>query len=90
MTNTTYGRENVLDIVQQAEQDYLTEKTDISEHVEFSLKETVDTIEAYVNSKHTSGPVDSMGREKPFFNIVTAAENIWYRATDIDLSLIHI
>ena len=84
MTNTTYGRENVLDIVQQAEQDYLTEKTDISEHVEFSLKETVDTIEAYVNSKHTSGLVDSMGREKPFFNIVTAAENIWYRATDID------
>jgi hypothetical protein len=25
-----------------------------------------------------------MDREKPFFNIVTAAVNVWYRATDID------
>lgn len=48
------------------------------------MYETIETIDAYLNSKHISGSVDSLGREKPFFNIVTATANIWYRATDID------
>lgn len=45
---------------------------------------TIQTIDAYLNSKHIYGSTDALGREKPFFNIVTAATNIWYRATDID------
>jgi hypothetical protein len=56
----------------------------LGEYVDFSMYQTVERISAYINSRHTSGPVDSLGREKPFFNIVTAAINIWYRATDID------
>lgn len=48
------------------------------------MYETIETIDAYLNSRHTSGETDSLDREKPFFNIVTSAVNIWYRATDLD------
>lgn len=78
------------DIVRNQEQNYISSDTKISEHVSFSVKENVDKIEAYLNSKHISGERDSLGREKPFFNIVIAAANIWYRATDIDRANIRI
>jgi hypothetical protein len=58
--------------------------TTISKYVEFDQYENINRIDAYLNSKHLSGPTDSLGRDKPFFNIVVAARNIWYRATDID------
>ena len=79
-----------LEIIRKQEQDYINSDTQISEHVRFSPKETIDKIEAYLYSKHTSGETDSLGREKPFFNIVTAASNVWYRATDIDRANIRI
>lgn len=66
------------------ESDYQIGNTQISEYVTFNLKENIDKIDAYLNSKHVSGETDSQGREKPFFNIVTAAVNIWFRATDLD------
>jgi len=46
--------------------------------------EIINDIDAYINSKHLSGEKDSIGREKPFSNIVNSARNIWFRATDID------
>jgi len=46
--------------------------------------EIINAIDAYINSKHLSGEKDSIGREKPFSNIVNSARNIWFRATDID------
>jgi hypothetical protein len=82
--------DTVLDLIRKQEQDYNTGTTKISEHVEFSVKDNVDKIDAYLNSKHISGEKDSLGREKPFFNIVTAAVNVWYRATDIDRANIRI
>lgn len=48
------------------------------------MSDTINRIDAYLNSKHITGDTDSLGRDKPFFNIVSAATNIWYRATDID------
>lgn len=48
------------------------------------MYDTIQLISAYMNSVHRDGSFDSLGREKPFFNIVTSAVNIWYRATDID------
>lgn len=71
-------------LVRKLESDYQTGVTTISKHVQFNLLENLERIDAYANSKHISGDTDSMGREKPFFNIVTSAINIWYRATDID------
>ncbi len=82
--------ESIHSLIRQAEEDYTTGSTTISEHVSFSLKDNVEKIDAYLNSKHISGELDSLGREKPFFNIVTAAVNVWYRATDIDRANIRI
>ncbi len=75
---------NICELVRKAEDNYISGETQISEYVSWSLKDNVERIEAYKNSKHISGDVDSMNREKPFFNIGIAASNTWYRATDID------
>lgn len=72
------------ELVTRAENDYIRGTTKISKYVDFDMYETINTIEAYLNSKHISGEYDTLGREKPFFNIVVSASNIWYRATDID------
>lgn len=81
---------NVCELVRKNETDFINGTTTISKYVDFSLSENLDKIDAYINSKHISGETDSMGREKPFFNIVTAAINIWFRATDIDRKHIRI
>lgn len=74
----------IYDLVRQAEQNDQNGATQISKYVTFDMRENIEKIDAYLNSKHISGDTDDMGREKPFFNIVTAAVNIWMRATDID------
>lgn len=58
--------------------------TTSSKYVTQSMREEINTTEAYLNSKHISGDTDYLGRPKPFFNIVVGARNIWFRATDID------
>lgn len=77
-------KNDVCQLVREMEQDYITGTTKVSEYVDVSQHETLNKIEAYLHSKHISGETDSMGREKPFFNIVTSARNIWFRATDLD------
>src|SRR5258706_2850662 len=74
----------IAELVRKAENDYVFGNTMLSRYVQINQYETLNTIDAYYNSKHTSGDTDTQGREKPFFNIVIAAVNIWYRATDID------
>ena len=76
--------QSVHSIVRNAEANYLQGTTKLGDHVEWSMHDAIEKIIAYLNSKHISGGTDSLGRKKPFFNIVTAAVNIWYRATDID------
>lgn len=71
-------------MVRKMEAQYIGGSTTISEHVSFSQWENINKIEAYLNSKFISGDADSNGFIKPFFNIVSAARNIWYRATDLD------
>ena len=76
---------SVSEIVLKLEQDYISGVgTLMSEHVRYDLYTDINTIYAYLNSKHISGEKDSLGRDKPFANIVLAARNIWFRATDID------
>lgn len=77
-------------LVRRLETIYVEGTTTTSKYVQKSMYEDLQKIDAYLNSKHTSGEFDSLGREKPFFNIVTAAVNIWYRATDLDRSNIKI
>lgn len=75
---------SICEIVREAEQSYTTYNTKLGKYVDFNLYENNEKIDAYINSRHTSGLYDSLNREKPFFNISVAARNIWYRATDID------
>lgn len=81
---------SVCEIVREVEQNYTQGSVSIGEYVEWDMHDTIETVDAYLNSVHTSGKTDSLGREKPFFNIVTAAVNIWYRATDLDRKNIRI
>lgn len=71
-------------LIREQEDNFIRGNTQISKYVNFSMHDNLEKIEAYANSKHISGEFDSQGREKPFFDISTAAVNIWYRATDID------
>lgn len=81
---------NLCEIIREAEDNYLHGSVQMGEYVEWDMHNTIETIDAYLNSRHTSGAQDSLGRDKPFFNIVTAAVNIWYRATDLDRKNIRI
>lgn len=85
-TNSEVGN-----LIRQQQRDY-TQGTPVrkSEYVEVDMYEELNRIDAYADSKHISGEVDSKGRQKPFFNIVQAVINIWYRATDIDRKNIRI
>lgn len=77
-------QDSIHSLVRKAENDYVEGNVQLGKYVEFSMYENIEKIDAYLNSKHISGDKDSLEREKPFFNIVTAAVNIWYRATDLD------
>jgi len=80
----------IAELVQTAENDYKNGSASLGKYVDFSMHETIEHIFAYINSKHLSGIEDSQGREKPFYNIITAIRNIWFRATDIDRKNIRI
>ena len=77
-------QESVGGLIRNLENDFINGTTTISEYVSYSLYEVLNTIDAYLNSKHLTGDKDSLEREKPFFNIVLAIRNIWFRATDLD------
>jgi len=76
--------QTVQEIVREAEKNDKDGMTTASKYVAFSMREDINKTEAYINSKHTSGDTDSLGRDKPFFNISIASRNIWFRATDLD------
>lgn len=71
-------------LVRELESDFTSGQTQTSKYVTESLFDDINKIEAYLNSKHTSGERDNLQREKPFFNIVIAKKNITARATDLD------
>ena len=56
----------------------------MAEGYDFSQYGTLRTIELYHNSRFLSGNKDSLGREKPFFNICKFRVNVATRATDLD------
>lgn len=76
--------QSIGELVRKQESEWRSGTVTKSRYVHFNMKDRIDTIDAYLNSKHTSGETDSLGRDKPFFNIVVAQRNIWMRATDLD------
>lgn len=82
---STYNNTDISKLVRETEQDFISGSgTQMSKYVNSDLYEDINKIYAYLNSKHLSGEVDSQGREKPFFNIVIAGRNIYFRATDLN------
>lgn len=75
---------SIFDLVIEAEDNDKNGVVDIGKYVKHNLRETLDTIDAYYSSQLKSGKIDSLGEEKPVFNIVKSLVNIWFRATDID------
>lgn len=84
------SKQTIGDLVREMERDYTSGSNTISKYVNVNMYDDICTIDAYLNYKHISGEFDALGREKPFFNIVISASNIWFRATDIDRSNIKI
>lgn len=77
-------QKTIFELVREMEQNFITGNIQVSKYVNEDPYEDINKIEAYLNSKHISGELDALGREKPFFNIVLASRNIWFRATDLD------
>lgn len=75
---------DVYQLVRNNENLHILGNVKTSKYVYEHFYEDTQTIEAYLNSKHISGDKDSLGRDKPFFNICLGARNIWFRATDLD------
>lgn len=84
------NKTSVPEIVREAEDNFLNGSVQIGEYVEWNMHETLETIDAYLNSQFTTGNTDSLGREKNFYNIVMAATNVTMRATDLDRKNIRI
>lgn len=76
--------QSIQEIIRKAEDQYVNSTVKLGKYVDWSMYNTIEKTDAYLNSVHVSSVEDSQGRKKPFFNIVTAATNIWYRATDLD------
>jgi hypothetical protein len=66
------------------------ESVEIIEGLTFSQKETLKTIEYYTSSKYLSGNKDSLGREKPFYEINNFRVRVAKTATDIDVKDIRV
>ena len=64
--DTNYNK-SICELVRKNELEYTTGTTTLSRYVQKSMYDTINQIEAYINSKHISGPADYLGREKPFF-----------------------
>lgn len=84
------NKTSVTEIVRTAEDNYLNGSVQMGEYVEWNMHDTLETIDAYLNSQFTTGSTDSLGREKNFYNIVVAATNVTMRATDLDRKNIRI
>lgn len=85
MSKYSTDNKDICELIREAETAFISGGgTQTSKYVNSDLYDDISKIYAYLESKHWSGETDSQGREKPFFNIVIAARNVWYRATDID------
>ncbi len=77
--------DTVFQIAKKAESNLLnSQPIKIGKYATHDHVEKISRIDAYLNSQHTSGPTDSLGREKPFFNIALIAAYTWYKLTNID------
>lgn len=75
---------SIYEFVRTQRDDYRSQTIAIADGYEFSQYETLRTIELYHNSRFLTSNKDTLGREKPFYNISKFRVNVATRATDID------
>ena len=75
---------SIYEFVKEQRNDYRSLLIEITEGYEYSQYQTLRLIELYHNSKFETGNKDSLGREKPFYNITKFRTNVATRATDLD------
>ena len=75
---------SIFEFVKQQRNDYRTYLIEITPGYEYSQYQTLRTIELYHNSRFETGNKDTLGREKPFYNITKFRVNVATRATDLD------
>jgi hypothetical protein len=76
--------DTIFEYVRKQRDDYRSQEIEIADGYRYSQYETLRTIELYHNSKFLTGNKDSLGREKPFYNVTKFRVNVATRATDID------
>jgi hypothetical protein len=81
---------SIFEFVRETRDNYRSDTVQITPGYEFSQYETLRTIELYHNSHFLSTNKDSLGREKPFYNITKFRVNVAMRATDLDTKDVHI
>lgn len=75
---------SIYEFVKAQRDSYRTDTVEITDGYEFSQYNTLRIIDLYHNSRFESGPTDSLGREKPFYNVTKFRVNVATRATDLD------
>ena len=80
----------IIDELNDIKKSYYQDKISIFDGLSYSQYATLKQVEFYSNSKYLTGNKDSLGREKPFYNIVNAKVNLATTATDLDTKDIQI
>jgi len=67
---TTPAADSIASLLAEMKRNFLSEKIEIMEGLEFNQYETLKTIHFYLNSKFENGDVDENGNDKFFHNII--------------------
>jgi hypothetical protein len=76
---------NIFSFVRQQRDDYKQKEVNIVDGLAYNQYQVIRRAELYYNSQFETGNKDSLGREKPFYNIVKSRVNLATRATDLDV-----
>jgi hypothetical protein len=82
--------QNIFDFIRTQRQDYKTRNVTIVDGLDYNQFNTIRRAELYYNSTFESGNTDSLGREKPFYNIVKHRVTLAKKATDLDVKDIQV
>jgi len=71
---------SIYEFVRQQRDDYRSQSITVAEGYDYSQYETLRTIELYHNSRFLTTNKDTLGREKPFYNICKFRVNVATRS----------
>jgi hypothetical protein len=82
--------DSIYSFVRTQRDNYKSDLISIEDGLDFNQKDILRRVELYYNSQFETGSKDSLGRDKPFYNIVKSRVNLATRATDIDVKDIQV